>query len=180
MGISPPIVAIRGEGDSHASPPGTGSRRTRSNFTSARSEELAAFLTATLRVGRQAGGRQAGERAGQTGGRRRASWSQWLLLPRADSVSISIQWQPRAISIRVGSRSWFHTRHARFFAISPSYVAACVRSACVRACVPRRACMHACMHARACVRACVATYRETARGASIRTRYTRCLSRLGN
>lgn len=85
--------------------------------------------------------RQAGR---QTGGRRRASWSQWLLLPRADSVSISIQWQPPAISIRVGSRSWFHTRHARFFAISRSYVAY-LRAWCVRACL--LACMHACMHA---------------------------------
>lgn len=82
-------------------------------------------------------------------------------------VSISIQWQPRAISIRVESRSWFHTRHARFFAISRSYVRAFVR-ACLSACV--RAC------AASCVLACVAVNEKPR---SIDPRCTRYLSRRG-
>jgi len=107
---------------------------------------LAAFLTATLRVGRpasrQAGrqaskqaSKQANKQASKQADQRPEEESQLVTVVASAAsglVSISIQWQPRAISIR-RSRSWFHTRHARFFAISRSYVPASMRSACVRA-----------------------------------------------
>lgn len=117
----PDADSVRGSRSSCASPTcvrhavvAAYTRSTRPILRGSGGARLAAFLTATLRAGR-----------------RPEEKSQLVTVVASAAsglVSISIQWQPLAISIRVESRSWFHTRHTRFFAILPGYVRACVRA----------------------------------------------------
>jgi len=87
------------------------------------------------RVGRQAGGEPAGH-------------SGCFCRDERTRIHFHTIATARHFHTRVESRSWFHTRHARFFAILRSYVRAGVR-ACIHACV--RTYVRACV-LRTCVR----------------------------